>query len=778
MLIIIYMATPYEDSFDEVDNSPKDTKSEEAKENQDYSEDFEQLEDLQNSSLNKEETRNEKPKISKPQDSKPETEDPDEEESESNNPLVDKFSVFFNKYYKSKIEKLIEDFPKHRSLNVDFGLIEQFDPDLADELVENSEFCFEAMQQVVMNFQSSLIGDAKEKEFDPFVRVTNIPKDKRILIKNISSRHLGKFISIEGIVKQFTTVLPKLKIAHWICKKCGTELDLHQDGFEIIKPKACPECKHRDFFLDEKHSEFLDYQKLEMQELLEELKGGEQTSTINVFVFGDLVNTFTAGSRLMVSGVLKLRNPENVKHSVYGNYILCSSIEHSKQDYETVEISREDEEQIKEFANNPDIYNMLIDSVAPHIHGHEDIKEAIILQLFGGVRKVLEQKSKIRGNIHILLMGDPGLGKTQVLLYATQIAPKSIYVAGKTTTGSGLTATAVKDEFGEGGWTLKAGALVLASGGFAMIDEFDKIDDEDRSAMHECMEQESLSIAKAGIVTSFKTETSVLAAANPKYGRFDNYKTIPEQIEVPPTLLSRFDLFFVMKDTLDEKRDADTVASILRTHKSGELLQREGIANLSAKDQSTLDKIKDRPKITPEFIKKYISYARLKVFPVLADSASKDLQKFFINLRQKSQAGRVTVTYRQLEGLIRLSEASARIRLAETITDADVERAINIYKKSMEQVGLDPESGAFDIDIITTGQSHSTTSKMMRIADIIGNIVKDQKGAPAKLEKIVEESEKEGIDKTKVKELIDKLQKTGDIYEPKSYHYIPTKKEQ
>ncbi|PIU22489.1 MAG: AAA family ATPase, partial [Candidatus Diapherotrites archaeon CG08_land_8_20_14_0_20_30_16] len=905
-------------------------------ENKDYAEDFEDLEDKLAPKASTETSLPEKT----------EELEPEFEEDDNVNPFVKKFQYFFDKYYKTKLEKLIQDYPTKKSLYTDFNTIEQYDPDLADQLIDNPEYVLEAMQLATQKYKSSLLEETKE--FEPIIRVGNLPKDKQILIKNISSRHIGKFVCVEGIVKQFTTVLPKIKKAHWICKKCGSELDLHQEGLDFKKPKMCPECKHREFILDEKNSEFQDYQKLELQDLLEELKGGEQASTIHVYVSNDLVNTFTAGERLIATGILKLRTPQDLKQTVFGQYILCSSLESSKQEYETIEITKEDEERIKEFSKNPEIYDLLIDSVAPHIFGHNEVKEAIIMQLFGGIRKHLIDKSRIRGNIHVLIVGDPGTGKSKLLLAVAQIAPKSIYVAGKTASGAGLTATAVKDEFGEGGWTLKAGALVLANGGFAMIDEFDKMDTEDRSAMHEALEQESyhkdfeimlsdgtkekignlvdnlieknktkiilgkdcellkvnnlkvittdfkntfpikvnrvsrhiapnkfveitysngrkitvtpshpvfvfesnefiekpadslkeglfcpcinngklkkqniinsniglvsikkiqiipnkdskwvydvtveptktfitgglvlhntVSIAKAGIVTSFKTETTVLAAANPKYGRFDAYKTIPEQIEIPPTLMSRFDLFFVLQDIVDEKRDNETVSSILKTHKSGELLQKGNVERLTERETTTLEKISSTPALPSEFIQKYISYGRTRVFPVLTEAASKAIQKFFINLRQKSQGGRVTVTYRQLEALVRLSEASARVRLSETVGEEDAKRAIRLYKRSMEQVGLDPETGTIDIDIITTGQSHSQANRMMRVVEIIGNIMKEQNGQCAKIDTIVQEAEKEGMDKGKVKELVEKLLKVGDIYEPRSSCYMTTSK--
>jgi len=331
------------------------------------------------------------------------------------------------------------------------------------------------------------------------------------------------------------------------------------------------------------------------------------------------------------------------------------------------------------------------------------------------------------------------------------------------------TATAVKDEFGEGGWTLKAGALVLASGGFAMIDEFDKMSPEDRSAMHEAMEQETVSVAKAGIVTSFRTETTVLAAANPKYGRFDSYKNLAEQIDIPPALMSRFDLFFVMRDILDEKKDRETVMSILKTQKRGQELVNKQVEIEGEEEELEKDEI------NAEFLKKYISYGRTKIFPILTDKAMKKLQKFFIDLRRMSQDGRVSVTYRQLEALVRLSEASARVRLSKKVTEEDTQRAIDLFKYSMEQVGVDPETGAYDIDIIATGQSHSQTNKIKKILVMIGELTTDKK--TVSFNEIVEEAEKDKIDKVRVREIVDKLLKTGDIYEPRPFNYAVARKD-
>jgi len=687
-------------------------------------------------------------------------------EEDDQNPIVRKAEYFLTKYYKKELDVLMGDYPNKKSLFIEFTKIEAFDPKFADELLDKPDIVLQAFKVAARQYKSSLIEE--NADFDPHIRVYNLPNENRVVIKNLSSEHIGKLVAVVGIVRQFATVLPKIRIGHWICKKCGNEMDTTQENTDLIKPRSCPECRHKDFDLDESGSKFIDYQKMEIQEPLDDLKGGEQPNPLRIMITDDQVNNFVAGDKMIFTGILRLQPPQK-KGTVYGKYLECIHIEDTKQEYEEVEISKEDEERIKELSKNPEIYDLIAKSVAPHIYGHEKIKEAITMQLFGGVKKILkDDKSKIRGNIHILLVGDPGTGKSQMLQYTTRVAPKSLYVVGKTASGAGLTATALKDEFGEGGWTLKAGALVLASGGFAMVDEFDKMAPEDRSAMHEAMEQETVSIAKAGIVTSFKTETSVLAAANPKFGRFDNYKNIAEQIDIPPALMSRFDLFFVMRDVLDEKRDRDTVMSILETHRKGEQRSNEALDVESEKTEQ------EKKEIDTEFLTKYVSYARTRIFPVMSEAAMKRLQKFFIDLRRMSQDGRVTVTYRQLEALIRLSEASAKIRLSDIVSQEDAERAIQLFRWSMEQVGIDPETGAFDIDIIATGQSHSQVNKIRKVVEIIERLTTDKK--TASFDEIVAEAEREGIDKNKVRDIVDKLSKSGDIYEPRPFNYgIPKK---
>jgi replicative DNA helicase Mcm len=328
------------------------------------------------------------------------------------------------------------------------------------------------------------------------------------------------------------------------------------------------------------------------------------------------------------------------------------------------------------------------------------------------------------------------------------------------------TASAVKDDFGEGGWTLKAGALVLASGGMVMVDEFDKMEPEDRSAMHEAMEQGMVSVAKAGMVTRFKTDTSVLAAANPKLSRFDKFKPFFEQIDLPPSLISRFDLFFMIHDTLNKERDEMIASHILSSHKVGEQMlqmQRAGKQGYTEEMRKMEEKV--TPIIDIELLRKYIAYSRQRVFPILSMEATQLIQDFYVGLRdQGRQQGSYTATARQLEGLVRLAEASARVRLSDEVLREDAERAMRLVRASLEDVVKDPETGRIDIDIVTSGQTQSSRDHMRTITDIIKSKSKEMDKVP--IQDVVAEALSRGIDEEKVRELITKLKKAGDIYEP------------
>lgn len=675
---------------------------------------------------------------------------------------IDQFIDFFEEVYKKEIEQLALNYPTEKSISIDYKKLEDFDLSLAERLISSPNIIIESANAAIRKIDIGILDKEIEENFNPAVRFFNLPEEYRVSIRDVGSEHLAELISVEGTIRVITEKLEKLTYSYFICRKCQSPSIILQKTQQLVKPIICAECKGKEFDLDIEQSKFTDYQKIQIQEPLESLKGSEQASNIDVYLSDDLVNRCSAGDKIIVTGTLKLRPPKG-DINIFSRYMVANHVEKIDQEYEELKISFEEEQEIKNLSKKENIYELLSKSVAPNIFGHEVVKEAITLQMFGGVKKEIA-KQKFRGNIHVLLVGDPSTGKSKLLEYANILAPKSIYVAGKTVSGAGLTVSAVKDEYGEGGWTLKAGAIILASGGIAMIDEFDKISTDDRSSLHEAMAQSTVSVSKAGLYSKFRADTSVLAAANPKYNRFDPYKPPLEQIDLPFSLLSRFDLYFVIPDLLDKKLDSDIAKHVLKTQAFAE--------KLSGRDKSItkeeFDEIEKQilPVIDPNIFKKYVAYSRQNLRPVLTENASDLILKFYVELRDMGRKSRsFTATPRQLEGLIRLSEASAKIKLKTTIDEGDAERAIRVFKTSLEQVAMDKETGKIDIDILQTGQSQSERNFIKVILKLIKELSVTE---PITVKELLDIVEKDGHQKEKVMDAIKKLKQLGDVYEPRS----------
>lgn len=428
----------------------------------------------------------------------------------------------------------------------------------------------------------------------------------------------------------------------------------------------------------------------------------------------------------------------------------ANNIEPLQEDFSEVCINEEEEREILKLSKDPKIYEKLTNSIAPSIYGHERVKEAIVLQLMGGVRKVKEDGTITRGDMHVLLVGDPGAGKSQILTFVSKVAPRARLVSGQGASGAGLTAAVVKDEFIKG-WALEAGALVLANGGFCVIDELDKMSDEDRSAMHQALEQQVISISKANIQATLKAQASVLAAANPKLGRFDPYDPIAQQINLPATLINRFDLIFPIRDIPQRERDEKIATHVLALQKNPKSIE---------------------PEIQVTLLRKYISYARQKLFPTLTEEAIEEIKQFYVDLRSSGSSNidavkPVPISARQLEALVRLAEGSARTRLSKRVIKKDAIRAIELLKYCFQQVGIDPETGQIDIDRISTGIPSSTRSKIVTVRSIINDLCEQSSDKTTTIKEIIDYAKEYNINDSQVEEYISQLKRTGDIFEPK-----------
>ncbi|MCR4284499.1 MAG: minichromosome maintenance protein MCM [archaeon] len=631
-------------------------------------------------------------------------------------------------------------------VHIDFDDFSSHSPTLGENLIDRPE---ETIQLLEVSLE--------ELEWAPNnarARFTSISHLQEILIRDIRSKHLGKMIQIDGIVRQASEVRPQVTNAKFECPSCGTIISVLQIDKKFKEPSRCS-CGRRGGF-KEISKEMVDAQALVIEEAAENLSGGEQPKRMTVFLKEDLVDPkmekrTTPGSRVRVIGVLKEIAISSSAGAMLTRFDLAIEANNTiplEESYEDINISEEDERAIKEFAADPEIMQKMIRSIAPSIWGNDNVKKALALQLFSGVKKVRSDGTHMRGDIHILLVGDPGVAKSVMLSFIASVAPKARYVAGKSATGAGLTATVVKDEFLKG-WSLEAGAIVLANKGIICIDEFDKMDEEDRSTMHEAMEQQTVTISKATVQATLRAQTSVLAAANPKFGRFDPTQSIPRQVNLQPSLLSRFDAIFIMRDIPSKDRDNSIAAHVLMEHKQDIVTK-----------QDIIDK---------ELLRKYISYSKQKFNPVLTDEAIKEMKEFYVALRNQPQIGEsanrpIQIGARQLEAIVRLAEAHARMRLSKKVQKKDAKEAIDLVKGYLMQVGYDEETKTIDIDRIG-GQPASARNKIAEILVTMETLEK-RLGKLVPYEELAKALEGK-MTEMEIDEAVGKLLKTGDLFRPR-----------
>jgi len=689
-----------------------------------------------------------------------------------NTELVDSFEQFYRNYYRDEIGQLAQNYPgEQRSLNVDWQDLYKYDPDLADDYLSQPEQLQEYAEEALRIYDLPVdvsLGRAH-------VRVHDLPETTEI--REIRSRHVGQLLAVQGIIRKATDVRPKIEEAAFECQRCGTLTYIPQSSGDFQEPHECQGCERQGpFNINFDQSEFVDAQRLRVQESPEGLRGGETPQSVDVTIEDDVTGQVTPGDHVTVTGVLHLQQQgsDQEKSPIFDVYMEGVSVEIEDEEFEDMEITEEEKAEIVELSQDPDIYEKMIASMAPSIYGYDEEKLAIILQLFSGVTKHLPDGSRIRGDLHMLLIGDPGTGKSQLLQYVREISPRSVYTSGKGSSAAGLTAAAVRDDFGDGQqWTLEAGALVLADKGIAAVDELDKMDASDRSAMHEGLEQQSISVSKAGINATLKSRCSLLGAANPKYGRFDQYEPIGEQIDLEPALISRFDLIFTVTDQPDEEEDARLAEHIIQTNFAGELnTQRNEMATPDVtREQVDAQTEQVEPAIDADLLRKYVAHAKSNVFPTMTEEARDAIQQFYVDLRSKGtdEDAPVPVTARKLEALVRLAEASARVRLSDTVEAEDAKRVIDIVRSCLQDIGVDPETGQFDADVVETGQSKTQRDRIKNIKQLIADVEEDyEDGAPVDV--VMDRVDEIGMDQTKAEREIEKLKQKGEVYEPNLDH--------
>ncbi len=639
---------------------------------------------------------------------------------------------------------------------IDFDDIFYFDSELAKIVSDEPDNFMDVARETVLEIlkiERPVEATGLDKESIHISIVGEAP-GYSIRIRDISSKYLNKLVTIYGLLIKVSQVYSIPVKAVFQCPRCGETQILGRDNIlERISRPRCTQHKNVRMELLREGTVFTDVQSARIQEKPDELPPGQIPRFIDIILVYPMIDKAYPGDVVKVTGVLDLKKRGGRDVYEYDFVLRVINIESREKEAMEIVITRKEEEEFRRLARDPGFYDKLIRSIAPSIYGYRDIKEAILLSLIGGEDRELRDGTRIRGKIHLLLVGDPGVAKSQLLKYAAYIAPKGIYTSGRGSTAAGLTAAVIKEA--GGGMSLEAGAVVLADMGICAIDEIDKMRNEDRVALHEAMEQMTVSISKGGIVATLNARTTIIAAANPVDGVYNPYKTLKDNINLPITLLSRFDLIRLMRDELRTDLDIKLTEHMLKARESEEPYE------------DTFD---------PDFMRKFIAYARrLKVS--MTREAFEKLQQYFISLRssasQQEESLSIPITPRQFEALIRLAEASAKAHLRTYVSVEDAEIAINQMNLFLGQLALNMETGTIDSTLITAGVSARRASKYGVVASKLKEMQMERGNKPVPEEELVARIVRDTAlkDPVEIRRIIDKLKIEGVILEPQPGFY-------
>ena len=685
------------------------------------------------------------------------------------------------KFSKSALSDEVKEFLKqHKDKQGSFNYVEQIDqmmpksaryividyndlvshPQIESKFNENPDEILAAFARAIKEIlQERFPQYATKIKEEIRARIVNYPVQRSL--RQINAEIINKMTSVSGMVVRSSEVKP---LAKEITYKCSNDHEFHitlEKGMTVPPLYRCgvdPKCTSKEFTIQPDKSRFIDFQIARLQELPEDLPPGQLPHYVDVTIKQDLVDNARPGDRIILTGIVRIEQEYFVgarstsglyRLRIDGNNIEFLGGRGSKTSRKTEreDISPEEEKIIKSLSGNPDIYNRLVDSFAPHIQGHTLIKEAILLLIAGSTQRLLQDGTKIRGDINIFLVGDPGTAKSEMLKFCARIAPRGLYTSGRGSTAAGLTAAVVRDKSGI--MMLEAGAVVLGDQGLVCIDEFDKMKPEDRSALHEVMEQQSASIAKGGIVATLNARTSILAAANPMYGKYDPFKNITENVNLPIPLLTRFDLIFVVRDIPSKEKDSRIAKHIINLYTPG------------GNDTRSL--------IDSDILTKYLSYSK-RINPTLTKEAEDKILAYYMKMRNVESEEMITVTPRQLEGLIRLATARARLLMKDQVEAEDAERAIFLIESMLRDAGVDVNTGKVDLGVLQ-GRAHSEVSKMQLFMDVLKSLEGDNKMAVEEKLFVKELVKSSKFTEEEARNYIRRMLREASIYESKPGHY-------
>ncbi|MDP6886010.1 MAG: minichromosome maintenance protein MCM [Candidatus Thalassarchaeaceae archaeon] len=705
-----------------------------------------------------------------------------------------RWRTFFNEAKEAEIVLLLSKQSENAVLPITFHELQAFDPEFAEDVLIDP-------RNIIDNGRDTLTEICRERgeDIDCLLRVGELPKDSRRDLRDVGSRDIGKLRSAEVIVTKISEIKPRIHRAVFQCEACGHTVEKIQDNErELKEPLRCPEetgCGElagrsggTRFILVMNVSRMVNNQWIEVQEVPENVPSGAQPSRAHVLVEGELVNKHLPGQRVIINMIPVVHSEvkRNKKTPMFDIIYHLVSSEHESTPFTEIKISDEDREAILDVGSRPDLLQLMQRSIAPSIYATgvvHYVKRSLALQLFGGVSRVNKDATRSRGDVHILLMGDPGVAKSQLLNYMSKLSPRGMFATGGGVSGAGLTAAAVRDDFGGGGrFALEAGILPLSDRGMAAIDEFDKISEEDRRTMHPAMEQQRLDVSKGGVKATLNTRCAVLAAANPIRGRFtkrganESVMHSFNETGLPPALASRFDIIWMLRDEVrvdDDERIARHILEVRTQGISESKIDEAMELDLREADEGQIygKGVDGSEHLTVEFLRKFIAYAKRNIHPdlnadakaMILDYYTKERQSFGRDEQQYAETEVIPITPRALEGLIRLTEAHARMHLREIATADDAKMAMAIFRHWREEAGIEDESE------LMSGVSVSQRNAGNVVRAVLRELCTD-KGV-AELTNILNRCENRGVNNFQVEEVLSKMLQSGELFSPRIDEY-------
>lgn len=598
--------------------------------------------------------------------------------------------------------------------------------------------------------------------------------DSDLSVSSLRSDHIGETITLVGSVVATGPVETDFDELVQECESCGSTQEWSPESSVTagsIQP--CPDCgEEDDLRIDQSESSFIDRQRIRVEERPSGVIDSPGRESITVELYGDEVGSVQAGKTVRLTGVLHLASPnEFFSSTIADKFVAAESVEAGLSPIDLVSVSDSDVTEFLQIADSTDVYKKIVGSIAPTVEGMWDQKLAIALQLASGVRKRLPDEREIRGKVHILLIGDPGTAKTELIRAAARLAPRAVYTDGANTTGAGLTGSAERVNDGlatKRRWEIDGGAVIRADEGLACLDNLGEFNGTSLAKVTEPMANQVVEVSKGSTTKTLDAAASVLATGNPKYGKFDMYEPVSDQLDLPPDLISVFDLVFTLEE---DESSSHTTNTILDASVVGEVAAGGESEQVEADTESLTSSL--TPEIEPEILRKYIAYARKNCFPVLTDEAKEVLKRSFEDLQSEADAedSPVPVTARSLEAMVRLAEAHARLRLSDTVEEADADVIVGLVESSFESLGIDMETGEFDPDIVVSGTGESPKELRKKAKKLLRDIDEDYPDRPgAPRDGVYSRSGEIGISRSGMEDLIENLKHRGDIYFPDGDH--------